>query len=551
MNPTSDSLVVRSHVARDLLQTAGLFKNERLVTWEYVVNGLQYVDPGTNPVVKVTIDSKRKRIAIADNGRGMNWAGLQNFFIMHGENVDRKEGRVGRGRFGTGKSAAFGIAQRLRITTVKNKRLSAVELDRSSIEKMSSGTEIPVRVLDREKPTDQQNGTLVEIEGVGLRTIDQASIIRYIERHLARSPKGVTVLVNQHTCEVSEPPVAEERRFAPNESQAELLGETELIVKVSKRPLEEDEKGIAIYSKGNWHETTLAGAEGKEFSRYIWGEIDVPRLEEDESDIPPFDVSRSMQLNPNNELVRAVYAFIFNGVEQLRQKLVEQDKARRATEDARRLVRQADEIAKIINADFIEFRGQIAKVRAAVPGAFDLMQGVNSAGAQPEFLLPGKEIAGIEVSDVGGFGSMGGEGGNGAEPRDLAPYLQPNEIGDKKGNPASTSNRKPRTTGGFQVKFDNLGDESPRAKYYSNERLIRINLDHPQIVAARGTASLEDATFQRLAYEVAFSEYAIGLAAELAQSGEFSDLTDPIVHIGETINRLARRGAHLYATDRE
>jgi hypothetical protein len=56
MPETTQGLVVRSHVARDLLQTAGLFKNDQLVVWEYVVNGLQYVDPGTNPAVRVTID---------------------------------------------------------------------------------------------------------------------------------------------------------------------------------------------------------------------------------------------------------------------------------------------------------------------------------------------------------------------------------------------------------------------------------------------------------------------------------------------------------------
>ncbi len=108
-------LYVTSHVARDLLQNAALFRTDKLVVWEYVSNGLEYVDKGTNPVVKVTLDSGKKRIIIADNGRGMDWRDLQNFFVMHGENIDRKHGKPGRGRFGTGKSAAFGIADILRV----------------------------------------------------------------------------------------------------------------------------------------------------------------------------------------------------------------------------------------------------------------------------------------------------------------------------------------------------------------------------------------------------------------------------------------------------
>lgn len=44
-------------------------------------------------------------------------------------------------------------------------------------------------------------------------------------------------------------------------------------------------------------------------STYIFGEIDVPSLEED-SPIPAYDVSRSMRLNPSNPVVQALYAFV-------------------------------------------------------------------------------------------------------------------------------------------------------------------------------------------------------------------------------------------------
>ena len=87
-------------------------------------NGLDYVDRGTSPIVKVRLDSKRHRISIEDNGRGMDGLGLKHFFVMHGENLDRKAGRPGRGRFGTGKSAAFGIGDVLRITTIRDGKRS-------------------------------------------------------------------------------------------------------------------------------------------------------------------------------------------------------------------------------------------------------------------------------------------------------------------------------------------------------------------------------------------------------------------------------------------
>src|SRR6185369_5147393 len=170
-------ILVKSHVSRDLLQSAGMFKNDRLVVWEYVSNGLQYVDSQVSPEVRVSLDSKKHRISIQDNGSGMNWEDLNNYFIMHGENQERKEGRPGRGYFGTGKSAAFGIGDVLRITTTKNGFTSSVQLMRKELEEASSGQPVPVRTIFKDKQTGLQNGTLVEIEKIHLRSIDQVSVI--------------------------------------------------------------------------------------------------------------------------------------------------------------------------------------------------------------------------------------------------------------------------------------------------------------------------------------------------------------------------------------
>jgi nitric oxide synthase oxygenase domain/subunit len=51
---------LRTHVSRDFLQSAALFRNAHLVVWEYVSNGLQYVDGRTPPVVRVRLEENRK-----------------------------------------------------------------------------------------------------------------------------------------------------------------------------------------------------------------------------------------------------------------------------------------------------------------------------------------------------------------------------------------------------------------------------------------------------------------------------------------------------------
>jgi hypothetical protein len=518
MSTATDQIYVKSHVARDLLQNAGLFKTDKLVVWEYVSNRLQYVNPGTNPVVRVQLNSKNKKIVIADNGRGMDWAGLQNFFVMHGENIDRKEGRPGRGRFGTGKSAAFGIASSLRITTVRNRKRSTVELSRSDIETMTSEDPIPVRKFEKEIATNQPNGTIVEIEGVHLRSLDQAGITHYIERHLAHWPKNATVFVNNHECEFQEPPIKEEKRFRAEGAEKDVLGDVELVIKVSKAP--QDLRGISIFANGVWHETTLAGSENKEMAQYIFGEIEVPKLDDDKSPIAPFDVSRSMRLNPENEVVRALYAFIGQKVEEVRRALAEEDKKRKSEEEMKRLTKQAAEIARVINEDFDAFRQQVAKVRAKTSGGIDAYRlGANGADENSDILFGNELPAEIICPPV--HGDQPVEPGL---PR--PPVVTPADPdAEKLGRPAGGGGGR-RPQGGFRVQFKSMGAESDRALYERDDRTIYINLEHPQLVAAIGVGDIDDPVFRRLAYEVAFSEYAIALASELEGRGHYIDPSD-------------------------
>lgn len=547
---TTSKLIVKSHVARDLLQSAGLFKTDKLVVWEYVSNGLQYVSAGTNPVVKVSLDSRKKRISIQDNGRGMDWSGLQNYFVMHGENLDRKEGRPGRGRFGTGKSAAFGIAEVLRITTVRNSKRSQVELKRSSVEAITSGNEIPVEIRESEIPVSTANGTLIEIEGVHLRSLDQAGIIHYIERHLARWPKNATVFVNNHECEFNEPPVASESRFTPEGAALEKLGDAELVIKVSKSFLEDDLRGVSVFSNGVWHETTLGGSEGREMSQYIFGEIDVPTLDDDKSPVAPFDVSRSMQLNPENDLVRAIHAFVGSKVEEVRRSLVEADKKRKAEEDTKKLAEQASEIARVINEDFEAFRQRVAKIRAKTRGP-NLSQDDQGGDDLGNDLIFGSDIPARETAPTGSPGRNGPPKNIAIPPAPGMPPFNPSveaeENAEAKGQLASGTNPRRRPSGGFRVEFKEMGEGFDRALYIEAEQAIHINLEHPQIAAAKGNYSVEDPSFKRLAYEVAFSEYAIAIAQLKIKSGDCFDLTDPIVEIREALNRITRKAASLYA----
>jgi hypothetical protein len=551
MTPHSDGIFVTTHVSRDFLQSAALFKNDHLVVWEYVSNGLQYVDSRTSPVVQVKLDAAKKKISIKDNGRGMNAAGLKNFFVMHGENVDRKAGRAGRGMFGTGKSAAFGIARTLILTTVKDGKRTKVSLDRRDIESMSGGSDIPVKILENEVAVADANGTLVEIEGVHLK-LDQKRVIAFVEKHLAHWPHNVTVRVNNHECQYTPPTSGRTDTFRPEGEMANTLGDCTLVLRVAAAPLSETDRGVSIFSKGVWLETTLAGAEGREMSNFIFGEIDIPALQEDKSPVAPFDMSRSMQLNPANDIVRAAFAFIGSKVEILRKDLVALDKRRRASEEAKRLARQADEIAKLINDDFSGFRTRVARVRAKARGPMDLGTSEPAGvSADDDFIFGNQEPAEL-VSPTGAPGGSGDDRPDGDGNKHMNPDVQPAaddqpKLGQSIGGQES---RRRRPQGGFSIDFKEMGVDQDRAIYERDARQIVINLAHPQFKAALGAGTIEDATFRRLAYEVAFSEYAFALAFELESRNEYGEVTEALEDVRITINRVARRAASLYEAAR-
>lgn len=538
---------VTSHVARDLLSSAAAFKNEAAAVWEYVANSLQYVDPGVLPVVQISVDTTDRTIRISDNARGMSVDDLIHFFTLHGENLERLAGRPGRGKFGTGKAAAFGIGNKLTVETVHMGRRNAVELDRATIDN-SSGDKIPVRWLVDNEECTSPNGTIVTIGDIFVPKLRTNEIVEYIERHLqafrARQP---SVAVNDHICEYRPPEVVATRKFLPTPAQAKVIGDCELTIHVARVPLGELEEGVFITAgAGNLVGREECGISRKEFGNYLFGEIDVPALETFDTPFEPYDDSRSLRLNPEHPVVRVLVGYLGAKLDEVRLEQVRASREAHRTEEMRRLSQEAERIAEFLNADFSSLKDRLDQIRAASSSkgpVKSLFGSKPDGGHDTDLWARGVQERGeLETADR----TLRDGSGKGRTPPDLMVSAQRNPAGRQSVDPAGGNGPQHRARGGFEVRYEHLGAEEQRSKYDRTSLAILINLDHPAVANALRSTGSDDPIFRRLSYEIAFSEYSMALGYEFVRQDPNMPADDLLYEVRATLNRVAKAAASLY-----
>ena len=145
-----------------------------------------------------------------------------------------------------------------------------------------------------------------------------------------------------------------------------------------------------------------------------------------------------------------------------------------------------------------------------------------------------------------------GRGGKGSGVRGRpAPKIPPRGEPDPNGpdtvDPAGgAAKRQRRPQGGFRVEYKNLGKNEDRSRYDSSALAILINLDHCVVAAALGGGRVEDPAFRRLSYEIAFSEYAMGLGYEVLKHDPNIPADDLLYEVRDSLNRVAASAAVLY-----
>jgi hypothetical protein len=530
---------VTSHVARDFLQNAAYFNTMPKLVWEYVANSLDAAKDGVPAVVVIEITSHG--IRVSDNGCGMSREELSNFFQMHGENIQRKRGKRVRGRFGTGKCAAFGLANYLRIDTTQLGLRNVVELHRRDIEQAQSGAPFPVQDMVIDEPTDAEDGTIIEIREFNIARPNVDKVISYLERHLSRYRKRAHVSVNGHVCKFEEPPFVEQFELLPPPEVAKHIGKVSLLVKVSPVPLDEDTRGLDILSHGIWHETTLISTENKERANHIFGEIDVPILEDGEWPIPAFDNTRNNILNRQNPVVVVLLGWLSEELEKIRLDLVRRERERRKSEMAKQLAKEAERISNILNEDFAQQEMELELTRRVSKRSGD--KSVSEILDEQGELWPGDGDEPTPWEQTGtphGQGTRADLAGEGDAPRP-GPTARPgHESGARK---ATTQGWRKRRQAVFSIEYEHVTAERSRSRYDGDTKTIFINLDHPQIarVFEAGGKSTDARQFREICYEVAAVEYAIALPHEKLEKDELYHASDALFDVKDTIDRVTKR----------
>ncbi len=537
-----DGLEMESNVGRDVLSTASSFGSVPKVVAEYTTNSIDARNEGQ--AVNVTISKRRAynhtRIIIADDARGMDGDDLRRFFYMHAENEDRRRGRTTRGRFGTGKAAAFGIGTSLQVETCRNGKKWVVRLEKSELEDAVQNKRKPKpEVLEDGSPTTDPNGTSIIIDGLD-KTADEKKIIGELQRRLGRHLNVHSVSVFGTKATMVEPAAKRTWLFDSKDDAAIALvigaDVTCTISAAVVTPVDEGIRGIIVTA--NDFPVAQINTQG-DYATRVFGYCDVPALERDNTTPGPYTDSRDLTLNEHNATAGPLANWLRECLAEVVGELAddERDQRRRAQDAALR--NAATRMEAVLNR---HYQGEFRKTRTK-QGEIGIRSDSVTPDEAGDLVRTGDGFAGYDIppSEQRGY-----------QPPILAPQVvvQPTEptpqirerdpFGEGRGEPVTSPDEpKPRRSrGGFKIDFHNAGVEATRCSYLESQLTILVNLDHPELAAAHKDG--DTPLFRMLAFEAAAQEYAYATAYQRLEEDHSLDASDILQYVRATLEILTR-----------
>ncbi|HUZ88300.1 MAG TPA: ATP-binding protein [Candidatus Acidoferrales bacterium] len=545
-----DGLEMDSNVGRDVLSTASSFGTLPKAVAEYVANSIGNGEDGQHVNVKVT---KRRsygslRMVIEDDACGMDDNDLRRFFSMHAENEARRQGRATGGRFGTGKTAAFGVGESLQVETRRYGHKWVVRLEKSEIiaaakEKRAPKPDVQVDGV----ATDEPNGTTIIIDRL-TKSADAPKIIQWLRRRSGRALNAHNVVVEGDRAVVEEPNSRRtwEFRSAKAEPDIQAAIGADVVCTISsavQQRVDDSIQGVTVTSLEFPVAQVLAV--GDHASR-IFGHCEVPALEADDSTPSPYLDTRDYILNEDNRTAGPLLTWLRECLVRVVADIAadERDRRRRAQDAALR--NAASRMEAVLNR---HFQGEFRKPRNPVGDVGTKIIGVvpNDHG---DLVRPGEGFTGYDIpereprlEDSTSEQTTPRSGPElvpepGEEPIPRLRDRDPFGNGRGEGQAQTHETRRRRPTGGFKIAFENATEIAPRSRYLESELMILVNLDHPEMAAAHREG--DTPLFRMLTFEAAALEYCYATAYVRMDEDASIDPSDIVEYVRTTIDDLTR-----------
>ena len=544
-----DGFEMESNVARDVLSTASAFGSVPKVIAEYVTNSIdarENARPVTVEIIKRRYGGAT-RIVISDNARGMDDGDLRRFFTMHAENEDRRRGRKARGRFGTGKAAAFGVGTSLQVETRRGGRKWVVRLTKEELEAAVREHRKPTPEVKAEGvPTAEASGTDVIIDGI-TKTVHDQRVGEELRRRLGRQLDAHVVRVFNVPVVTAEPRIA--RTWEPFRSAghpvAAVVGDDVVCeIRASSSPVDDAIRGIVVTA--NDFPVAQIEATG-DYAARIFGHCEVPALETDHGTPGPYTDARDLSLNEDNRTAGSLAEWLRECLHRVTSDLASEERERRRRARDEALRRAATRMEAVLNRHYLgEFRQSRGKaiddgarptiVKLDVTGALVRPEstGVGGYAVEPSSATDHERDAASNLEQDG--------------PRTPKPRAH-DPLGEGRGDrvrAGESARRRRRSAGGFSIDWEHAGAEAARSNYIESELLILINLDHPEIAAAH-TDGDDSPVFRMLVFEAAAQEYCYATAYEQLDEDPSMDGSDTVQYVRSTIDLLTRDVAEVVA----
>jgi len=277
---------------------------------ELVANA--YDADATEVKIKFYENGSGKKIVVEDNGTGMSFQEINDYFLKIGRNRRDETGDLSEikkrkviGKKGLGKLSFFGISEEIYITSIKNGKLNKFKLDWEDLQRQGKENGIyRPEIIKKDENTDEHSGTTIELARLKRKSAFDlqgmaVSLAKYftifneedfkVELILNDDEEAKILVTNEMKYESIDKEfywkipidLTEELKeyFKSKNINGELIS--------SKNPLPETERGIVLFSRGklvNTHSFFDVKASSHGYA-YITGFLNIDFIDDEKSEL--------------------------------------------------------------------------------------------------------------------------------------------------------------------------------------------------------------------------------------------------------------------------